>query len=433
MNTFQMRWPLRRDVGVLPRYQSRTMKRAVAVWVLVVVVCGCHWPGAEDPSASGNGSTSSSSSGVAGSSGAPGSSAGSGASAGSSNAGSSGVVLDGGVEEPGVDAGVTVPNAGWIGGACSSVADCTYANPLCLTPGQGFPGGTCSQDCALYCPDQDGPNAVTFCVDPPAGVTAAGGLCVSRCDYGLYPGTGCRTGYGCREVPRHDEPATRRYACLPGAPSPVSSCYQELTMAGVPYEPTTHADTSPAGQPNLVCHIDDPVRVTGPIRGIPFRYTSNATATPMLMSCALALALDRLAAILVETNVSEVEHLGVYNCRVISGTASLSEHGLGTAIDLAAFRFPDGRRWSVLDDFEEGTTPATAAGQWMWDLVNRMYDDRVFNIILTPNYNAAHRNHFHVDLTSGAHYLRAVRWDGTRFTDEEDAPLFLTLPNLQGD
>ena len=202
MNTFRMRWPLRRDVGVLPRYQSRTMKRGVAVWVLVGVVSGCPGRGDEDASSSGNGSTSSSSSGVAGSSAAQGSSGisggsstGSGVSAGTSNTGSSGAVLvDGGVEEPGVDAGVTVPNAGWIGRACASVADCTYANPLCLTPGQGFPGGTCSQDCALYCPDQDGPNAVTFCVDPPAGVTAAGGLCVSRCDYGLYPGTGCRTG-----------------------------------------------------------------------------------------------------------------------------------------------------------------------------------------------------------------------------------------------
>jgi hypothetical protein len=30
---------------------------------------------------------------------------------------------------------------------------------------------------------------------------------------------------------------------------------------------------------------------------------------------------------------------------------------------------------------------------------------RIFNIILTPNYNAAHRDHFHVDLTPNAHFL----------------------------
>jgi hypothetical protein len=28
-----------------------------------------------------------------------------------------------------------------------------------------------------------------------------------------------------------------------------------------------------------------------------------------------------------------------------------------------------------------------------------LYDLEVFKILLNPNYNAAHRNHFHVDLT----------------------------------
>ena len=33
----------------------------------------------------------------------------------------------------------------------------------------------------------------------------------------------------------------------------------------------------------------------------------------------------------------------------------------------------------------------------------------VWTIVLTPNYNAAHRNHFHVDLTPGSDYLRSYR------------------------
>ena len=30
----------------------------------------------------------------------------------------------------------------------------------------------------------------------------------------------------------------------------------------------------------------------------------------------------------------------------------------------------------------------------------------MWNIVLTPNYNADHRNHFHVDLTPGADLIR---------------------------
>lgn len=340
---------------------------------------------------------------------------------------------DAGAVDSLVDAGVTVPNQGWIGGPCASNTDCPFAGGYCITDAEGFPGGTCVQDCARLCPDQDGPNSVTFCVNPPSGITTPEGICIARCDYGLYPGTGCRVGYGCRELPRYSEPTTRRFACLPGDPPTQSTCLQELVAAGVPFEPTVYSDTSPSGQPQLTCHIEDPVRVNGPLRGIPFRYTSSATAAPMLMGCALALSLDRLATELVSHNVTEVEHLGVFNCRVISGTSTLSEHGRGTAIDLAAFRFSDGRRWTVNDDFQTGTMPTTAAGTWMWALVNTMFDERMFNIILTPNYNAAHRNHFHVDLTSGAHYLGILRSLGVRIRDQDDVPLRYIGPNLHGD
>ncbi|MEW5851616.1 MAG: extensin family protein [Myxococcota bacterium] len=404
-------------------------------------------PGVEESSSTSGGPGSSTSEGNSTSSGTSSSSNGGGSSSTSTSSGAvssssssggrdGGIVVEGndaGVVEGPIDAGAGVPNQGWIGGACQSTADCTYADSRCLTEAEGFPGGTCSQSCDLYCPDLDGPNSVTFCVDAPSGVSASAGICVSRCDYGLYPGTGCREGYGCQELSRHNQPETVRYACLPGEPDPQGTCLQELLAAGVPFEPTTHTDTHPDGHPELTCHIEDPVRVTGPIRGIPFRYTSNSTATPMLMSCALALALDKFAAILVESQVTEVEHLGVYNCRVISGTSSLSEHGLGTAIDLAAFNFVDGSRWTVNDDFEEGTNPTTAAGQWMWDLVNQLYDERVFHIILTPNYNAAHRNHFHVDLTEGAHFLR-YQPGQLRIRDEDDhGPLRILAPNLSGD
>ena len=43
-----------------------------------------------------------------------------------------------------------------------------------------------------------------------------------------------------------------------------------------------------------------------------------------------------------------------------------------------------------------------------FDAAHRWYDDWIWNIILTPNYNLAHDNHFHVDLSPGSHYVGAT-------------------------
>jgi hypothetical protein len=51
-----------------------------------------------------------------------------------------------------------------------------------------------------------------------------------------------------------------------------------------------------------------------------------------------------------------------------------------------------------------------------------MHARRIFNIVLTPNFNAAHDNHFHVDLTGGAHYI-----------GKSDGPACYIGPNLHGD
>jgi hypothetical protein len=47
-----------------------------------------------------------------------------------------------------------------------------------------------------------------------------------------------------------------------------------------------------------------------------------------------------------------------------------------------------------------------------------------WNIVLTPNYNADHRNHFHVDLTDGANTIKreaaAESWQSLVTTDSGD-------------
>jgi hypothetical protein len=307
------------------------------------------------------------------------------------------------------DAGTPAPelNPGWIGGACAADAACTFANGFCLEQGQGMPGGMCTELCSRTCPDQDGPlNTTTFCVASPVAAQS-GGICVSRCDYTKSP-TGCRPGYHCESRGRFGEASTVREVCLPGPPPPVTgACPNKLVALGLTWTPTSIPDRSPSGHPNLTCHLDSPGKLTSPVRTVTYRYTSESASTPMTMACPLALALEKLSAHLASLDIVEVAHIGTFNCRLIAGTNELSQHGLGLAIDLAAFKHRDGTVFNVERDYEMGNSnPTGRAAKFLYDLSRWMYTTRTFNIILTPDFNAGHRNHFHVDLTAGGRYLK---------------------------
>lgn len=109
---------------------------------------------------------------------------------------------------------VVVPNEGFIGGACSDAAACTALEPDALCLLDGYPGGLCSLPCERTCPDLEGDNAGTFCVEDSPG--AATGHCHSKCDTELFPGPdgGCREGYACHQASRPNAAGTA-FVCLP--------------------------------------------------------------------------------------------------------------------------------------------------------------------------------------------------------------------------
>ena len=102
----------------------------------------------------------------------------------------------------------------FVGGPCTTAADCPFAGSMCLTAADGFPGGYCTQACGTgSCPDRAGPYAYTGCADLEGD---GGALCSARCDYTLFPDTGCRDGYGCYSRPHPTNPALPdRRVCLP--------------------------------------------------------------------------------------------------------------------------------------------------------------------------------------------------------------------------
>lgn len=94
--------------------------------------------------------------------------------------------------------------------------------------------------------------------------------------------------------------------------------------------------------------------------------------------------------------ITAIDHAGSYSCRRIGAGpgGSYSEHATADAVDVTGFRLADGRRVSVLADWNGG--PARAA------FLREIRDGgcRLFSTALSPDYNAAHADHLHFDLAS---------------------------------
>lgn len=104
--------------------------------------------------------------------------------------------------------------------------------------------------------------------------------------------------------------------------------------------------------------------------------------------------------------VTGIEHLGSYNCRRLYGrsTGDFSQHATANAVDISGFRLADGSRITLLGDWN-GDGPQAA---FLRDV--RDGACRLFATVLSPDYNAAHRDHLHLDQANrGAIGWRACR------------------------
>ncbi|HEY0990404.1 MAG TPA: extensin family protein, partial [Kofleriaceae bacterium] len=52
-----------------------------------------------------------------------------------------------------------------------------------------------------------------------------------------------------------------------------------------------------------------------------------------------------------------------------------------------------------------GPHPATDAALALRAILCETVDARLFNVVLTPNYNRPHKNHFHLEVTAGVSWF----------------------------
>ncbi|MDO1559355.1 extensin family protein [Brevundimonas sp. 2R-24] len=173
------------------------------------------------------------------------------------------------------------------------------------------------------------------------------------------------------------------------------------------------------------CVIRNGVRITG--------GTTPLSPGGQPMACPLAIryaiwdrqALQPAAREVLGAEVERVEVAGTYACRTVGNAtgpeARVSEHARANALDVFSIRLGDGRTISVASDWgaidpnsraaraaeqailEAGGTPVRAEappepgpeGRFL----RRIRDEgcRIFGTVLSPEYNAAHRDHLHLD------------------------------------
>ena len=107
---------------------------------------------------------------------------------------------------------------------------------------------------------------------------------------------------------------------------------------------------------------------------------------------------DRAARQIMGSPLVRIETMGSYNCRNVAGSERRSAHATANAIDVSAFVLADGRRISVLG----GWTRGDAAERQFLRIVHESACKR-FGTVLGPDYNTAHRDHFHVELSGGSY------------------------------
>jgi len=110
-------------------------------------------------------------------------------------------------------------------------------------------------------------------------------------------------------------------------------------------------------------------------------------------------AVKRAARQILGSELARIETMGSYSCRKISGSRRLSQHAHANAIDVSGFVLEDGRRITVASHWNGGRREKQFLAAIHQSACKR------FGTVLSPDYNAAHRDHFHFDM-SGSGYCR---------------------------
>lgn len=169
------------------------------------------------------------------------------------------------------------------------------------------------------------------------------------------------------------------------------ACLKDLQAMGAVFKDIPRIDDGDG------CGIDKPISLSEALPGVKFKPEGT-------MRCEAALALSHWmkesvipagdAALPKAGPIVTINQASTYICRLRNNgtTGKISEHARGNAIDIASFTFKDGTTVEVQPRKEDSTL--TGAFQRAVSASGCLY----FSTVLDPESDAAHENHFHMDV-----------------------------------
>ena len=186
---------------------------------------------------------------------------------------------------------------------------------------------------------------------------------------------------------------------LSRAKSDPQRCLASLATTNMQYDLLPNRSTGDG------CGFENAVRL---------RSAAVRIGAPLSLSCPMALsffmwerhALQPAALTRTGQRVTGIDHLGSYACRNVNrgegappnAPARLrSHHATANALDIAAFTLADGKRVSVLKQWpdEDDNKPPSPEALLLRDAHDGAC--KYFKGVLGPDYNAVHRDHFHLE------------------------------------
>ena len=185
----------------------------------------------------------------------------------------------------------------------------------------------------------------------------------------------------------NDEPGWATKSKVMALRDDPAQCLAVLERSEVEFVPL-----EPLGEPP--CRRENRTQLSG------FPYAGERPDTTCAMAAALEIwcrdSVQPVAQEIFGQQVDRIEHFGSFSCRRVNGaeTGRWSEHATGNAIDIAGFVLEDGTRIVLVNHWDTGDDRA--------EFLRRVRDGActAFGTVLSPDYNAAHRDHFHLDQES---------------------------------
>jgi hypothetical protein len=195
-------------------------------------------------------------------------------------------------------------------------------------------------------------------------------------------------------APSIDALPTYRSRTIPGG----LTCLLRLRKLGIRHRPLSEVHL-----------VNTPVELLGPVGGVQYKATWRAR---LIVDCRFALALHRAGPFFRALGLPIGYFSNTYRRHRKKSVARVSRHGLGLAMDLHRIRTRGGELLRVKRDYEKGLDDAcdNASRPALNRLGCLLKRHGVFDVVLTPDTNRAHYNHFHFAIIDFERRRRSRRY-----------------------